>query len=42
VAKLQNLIFLHLVNTRITDENAAELKKAFPKLKDFSHRYKKD
>ena len=42
VAKLQQLTHLWLYNTPITEENAAELRKALPKLKRFFHFYKED
>jgi hypothetical protein len=41
VAKLQQLTYLHLTRTEITDEGAAELRKALPKC-SISHSYKKD
>ena len=41
IAKLQNLTDLTLRNTKITDEGAAELRKALPKCVIY-HSYKKD
>jgi len=41
LAKLQNLTYLTLHLTKITDEGAAELRKALPKCK-INHTYKAD
>jgi hypothetical protein len=42
IAKMQKLDTLYLANTKITGENAAELRKALPKCRDFRHSYKED
>ena len=42
VARLSNLTYLDLGYNQITDEGAAELKKALPKLELFLHSYEKD
>ena len=42
LAKLKKLEQLMLLDTKITDEGAAELKKALPKLELFLHSYEKD
>jgi hypothetical protein len=41
IAKMQQLTYLNLDNTKITYEGAAELQKAMPKC-EIRHSYKKD